>query len=305
MYVTDFQKVAAEKKHSDREESQIPGCPRERNPFKAPSRTDEASEWRILQNGGSGRQQKTAEQREENTGGGTEDEGGKKHQRTYLLPPGARVKKSSSGEGRREDAQGRESVEVTNDPTGTWVKEARSGKEEKRGQNRGRKSEEALGKEVAGHGGVCEEVQSHKDAKKRVSQEGEWRNDKKDTPSQDNEGPRPRKTEMDTAQVLPADGTVVPCSAGAKCSKPVQQKGGRTDSQTEEDNDVLLVSVQLGTKQTPLTEMGKAVAPVQKTLTSFPGFHLASHAKAPQEDPQTLHNQLSTQLKQKKVSRSA
>ncbi|XP_023690181.2 transcription termination factor 2 [Paramormyrops kingsleyae] len=302
------EKKAAEKKHSDREESQIPGCPRERNPFKVPSKTDEASEWRILQNGGSGRQEKTAEQREENTGGGTEDEGGKKHCRTYQLPPGARVKKKSSGEGRRDDDLGRESAEVTNDPTGTWVKEARSGREEKRGQNRGRKSEEALGKEeVAGHGGVCEEVQSHKDAKKRVSQEGERRNDRKDTPSQDNEGQRPRKTEKDTAQVLPADGTVVPCSTGAKedqCSKPVQQKGGRTDSQEEEDNDVLLVSVQLGTKQTPLTEMGKAVAPVQKTLTSFPGFHLASHAKAPQEDPQTLHNQLSTQLKQKKATLS-
>uniref|UniRef100_A0A8C2D2B5 Transcription termination factor 2 n=1 Tax=Cyprinus carpio TaxID=7962 RepID=A0A8C2D2B5_CYPCA len=61
---------------------------------------------------------------------------------------------------------------------------------------------------------------------------------------------------------------------------------------SDEEGDVQLVSVQPPTQQSAPTP----AAPVQKTLTSFPGFQPAS------KDPSALHSHLTAQLKQKKVS---
>uniref|UniRef100_A0A8C0Y5L1 Transcription termination factor 2 n=1 Tax=Cyprinus carpio carpio TaxID=630221 RepID=A0A8C0Y5L1_CYPCA len=63
---------------------------------------------------------------------------------------------------------------------------------------------------------------------------------------------------------------------------------------SDEEGDVQLVSVQPPTQQSAPTP----AAPVQKTLTSFPGFQPAS------KDPSALHSHLTAQLKQKKATLS-
>ncbi|KAJ8013108.1 hypothetical protein DPEC_G00049860 [Dallia pectoralis] len=67
----------------------------------------------------------------------------------------------------------------------------------------------------------------------------------------------------------------------------------------DDDDDVQFVSAQPAPKTT-----SPALAPVQKTLTSFPGFQPASQLKGQQEDPRALHSQLTAQLKQKKATLS-
>lgn len=59
-----------------------------------------------------------------------------------------------------------------------------------------------------------------------------------------------------------------------------------------------VVSVQPPTPQRAPTP----AAHVQKTLTSYPGFQPASKVQARSEDPRALHSNLTSQLKQKKVT---
>lgn len=81
-------------------------------------------------------------------------------------------------------------------------------------------------------------------------------------------------------------------------SQEKDQKGiARFGEWSDEDDDVQLVSVQPPTQQSAPTP----AAPVQKTLTSYPGFQAASKAQVQSED---LHSHLTAQLKQKKVTRS-
>ncbi|XP_065105080.1 transcription termination factor 2 [Paramisgurnus dabryanus] len=67
-----------------------------------------------------------------------------------------------------------------------------------------------------------------------------------------------------------------------------------------DDDDVQLVSVQPGPQKSAQTPL----APVQKSLTSYPGFQPATKVQAQSEDPMTLHSHLTSQLKQKKATLS-
>lgn len=81
-------------------------------------------------------------------------------------------------------------------------------------------------------------------------------------------------------------------------SQEKDQKGiARFGEWSDEDDDVQLVSVQPPTQQSAPTP----AAPVQKTLTSYPGFQPASKVQGQSED---LHSHLTAQLKQKKVTHS-
>ncbi|KAL0184081.1 hypothetical protein M9458_019777, partial [Cirrhinus mrigala] len=84
----------------------------------------------------------------------------------------------------------------------------------------------------------------------------------------------------------------VPNQSQAKDQKDIARFGEWSD----EEDDVQLVSVQPPTQQSAPTP----AAPVQKTLTSFPGFLPASKVQGPSEDPRALHSHLTAQLKQKK-----
>lgn len=66
------------------------------------------------------------------------------------------------------------------------------------------------------------------------------------------------------------------------------------DDDDDSDEDVVLVSVKPAAQKSPATA-------VQKTLTTFPGFHPASKVKS-QDDPRGLRGLLTAQLQQKKVS---
>lgn len=80
-------------------------------------------------------------------------------------------------------------------------------------------------------------------------------------------------------------------------NKPTQATESRHTGkdQDDDDDDVLLVSVK------PAAQKSPPVSAVQKTLTAFPGFQLASKVKGPQEDPQGVRSLLTSQLQQKKV----
>ncbi|CAM4604996.1 unnamed protein product [Leuciscus chuanchicus] len=81
-------------------------------------------------------------------------------------------------------------------------------------------------------------------------------------------------------------------------SQEMDQKGiARFGEWSDEDDDVQLVSVQPPTQQSAPTP----AAPVQKTLTSYPGFQPASKVQGQSED---LHIHLAAQLKQKKATLS-
>ncbi|XP_016399133.1 transcription termination factor 2-like [Sinocyclocheilus rhinocerous] len=88
----------------------------------------------------------------------------------------------------------------------------------------------------------------------------------------------------------------VPNQSQAKDQKGIARFGEWSD----EEGDVQLVSVQPPTQQSAPTP----AAPVQKTLTSFPGFQPASKVQGRSEDPSALHSHLSAQLKQKKATLS-
>uniref|UniRef100_A0A672RQ77 Transcription termination factor 2 n=1 Tax=Sinocyclocheilus grahami TaxID=75366 RepID=A0A672RQ77_SINGR len=88
----------------------------------------------------------------------------------------------------------------------------------------------------------------------------------------------------------------VPNQSQAKDQKGIARFGEWSD----EEDDVQLVSVQPPTQQSAPTP----AAPVQKTLTSFPGFQPASKVQGRSEDPRALHSHLSSQLKQKKATLS-
>uniref|UniRef100_A0A671NQ98 Transcription termination factor 2 n=1 Tax=Sinocyclocheilus anshuiensis TaxID=1608454 RepID=A0A671NQ98_9TELE len=88
----------------------------------------------------------------------------------------------------------------------------------------------------------------------------------------------------------------VPNQSQAKDQKDIARFGEWSD----EEDDVQLVSVQPPTQQSAPT----SATPVQKTLTSFPGFQPASKVQGRSEDPRALHSHLSAQLKQKKATLS-
>lgn len=81
----------------------------------------------------------------------------------------------------------------------------------------------------------------------------------------------------------------------AECPAQSSETSGGKDRE-EDDDEVVLVSVKPAAAKSP------PVSAVQKTLTAFPGFQPASKVKSQQGDPRGLHNLLSAQLKQKKVS---
>uniref|UniRef100_A0A6Q2ZM64 Transcription termination factor 2 n=1 Tax=Esox lucius TaxID=8010 RepID=A0A6Q2ZM64_ESOLU len=123
----------------------------------------------------------------------------------------------------------------------------------------------------------------------------------------------PKSTKTTKTLIPQCDEPAMPVSTTSKHDKgtdktsasshPNQGESHRakpSDDDDDDDDDVQFVSMLPGTKTT-----SPAMAPVQKTLTSFPGFQTASRVKSQQEDPRARHNQLTAQLRQKKATLSA
>ncbi|XP_043105436.1 transcription termination factor 2 isoform X1 [Puntigrus tetrazona] len=145
---------------------------------------------------------------------------------------------------------------------------------------------------------------------KKVSEENETKDDHSNKQSTANS-----KTVTDKAQSLQSKSSLPSCSASQdlpvsekpkalNVQKTVQdkdQKGmARFGEWSDEEDDVQLVSVQPPTQKSGPTP----AAPVQKTLTSYPGFQTASKGQGQSEDPRALHSHLTAQLKQKKATLS-
>lgn len=75
--------------------------------------------------------------------------------------------------------------------------------------------------------------------------------------------------------------------------KPSQSTDSHQSNNSQDEADVVLVSVKPATQKSPATA-------VQKILTTYPGFQPASNIKS-QDDPRGLRNLLTAQLQQKKV----
>lgn len=86
------------------------------------------------------------------------------------------------------------------------------------------------------------------------------------------------------------------CTRDPTSNKLAQSTESSQTKNQQDDDDVVLVSVEPATRKTP------PASAVQKTLTTFPGFQPASKVKCPQQDPKRLHSLLTAQLQQKKVS---
>ncbi|XP_040914074.1 transcription termination factor 2 [Toxotes jaculatrix] len=266
-----------------------PSClPPVRNPFKAPGKSDNDSEWRRMQCDGSnekGGEEKDSEashkaeggesyhkENVESVGAGVEEEEGRNLNSlgTYQgkqLPPGMKLKKRVSDEER-------------NSP---------KGKSEEKHTEQG-KTEKAIS--------TSNVTAVHTEKINKTSQDLH-----KDLPQQ--------PTTSETCLVKQNDPTVkesvsksLPSSSIAQAprdsvnTKSPTSKHRQTKNHQDNDDDVVLVSVKPAAQKTP------PVSAVQKTLTTFPGFQPASKVKGQQQDPKGLHSLLTAQLQQKKATLS-
>uniref|UniRef100_A0AAY5F3B0 Transcription termination factor 2 n=1 Tax=Electrophorus electricus TaxID=8005 RepID=A0AAY5F3B0_ELEEL len=273
---------------------QVSNMPPVRNPFKAPSKMDKTSEWRKLEDSARGETLKSHEKRREDAHGtkaGTPGAAGdwesghglnreetasepSESWRSKKLPPGMKIKARASGEEQSWKEKGTENGSKSEKPRG------QDKEERKETKSAAPKNPEALGENTAhtnaeqrpgpqsGKSGSARPVVDVSASK--TAHRTEWS----------------ERQEKNTAQALFGDWS--------------GSDGDEDDDDDDDgDDDVQLVSVQ------PAPQLTSPAALVQTTLTSYPGFHAASQVKGQEEDPRALHNQLSTQLKQKKATLSA
>uniref|UniRef100_A0AAY5L7P3 Transcription termination factor 2 n=1 Tax=Esox lucius TaxID=8010 RepID=A0AAY5L7P3_ESOLU len=280
---------------SDRQLQLQSSClPPERNPFKASGKKDQTSEWRRLQDGerrvveGEGRKEKGAVEEEREKSSPSEC------WRDKPLPTGMKVKKRVSDEENEKSAESSPEEKVK---TAKEMKDKTSSKEVHGQAERSRNSSPKDSEKHAG--------------KKTIPGKTSSLSDVIGITSNDTQLPKSTKT---TKTLIPqCDEPAMPVSTTSKHDKgtdktsasshPNQGESHRakpSDDDDDDDDDVQFVSMLPGTKTT-----SPAMAPVQKTLTSFPGFQTASRVKSQQEDPRARHNQLTAQLRQKKATLSA
>ncbi|XP_010878607.2 transcription termination factor 2 isoform X1 [Esox lucius] len=325
---------------SDRQLQLQSSClPPERNPFKASGKKDQTSEWRRLQDGerrvveGEGRKEKGGNERCDKSGGkegehgrAVEEEREKSSPsecwRDKPLPTGMKVKKRVSDEENEKSAESSPEEKVK---TAKEMKDKTSSKEvhgqAERSRNSSPKPQDAEDTHKASksrHADFSQEPpnnglrDSEKHAgKKTIPGKTSSLSDVIGITSNDTQLPKSTKT---TKTLIPqCDEPAMPVSTTSKHDKgtdktsasshPNQGESHRakpSDDDDDDDDDVQFVSMLPGTKTT-----SPAMAPVQKTLTSFPGFQTASRVKSQQEDPRARHNQLTAQLRQKKATLSA
>uniref|UniRef100_A0A6Q2XWZ3 Transcription termination factor 2 n=1 Tax=Esox lucius TaxID=8010 RepID=A0A6Q2XWZ3_ESOLU len=296
--------------------------PPERNPFKASGKKDQTSEWRRLQDGerrvveGEGRKEKGGNERCDKSGGkegehgrAVEEEREKSSPsecwRDKPLPTGMKVKKRVSDEENEKSAESSPEEKVK---TAKEMKDKTSSKEVHGQAERSRNSSPKPQDEPPNNG--LRDSEKHA-GKKTIPGKTSSLSDVIGITSNDTQLPKSTKT---TKTLIPqCDEPAMPVSTTSKHDKgtdktsasshPNQGESHRakpSDDDDDDDDDVQFVSMLPGTKTT-----SPAMAPVQKTLTSFPGFQTASRVKSQQEDPRARHNQLTAQLRQKKATLSA
>lgn len=273
-----------------------PSClPPVRNPFKAPGKKDEDSEWRRMQSGADEEKRKEGSDSEPHPQAGEKES----YQKENLEHVRAEKEPKSSS---TEMYRGKQL------PEGMKLKKRVSVE-----QNipQVKSVENMKDKRTEAHTEPGEAEQKvFTSSVKAVHPE------KINQTAQDPHQDLPRQPTVDKTCLEQSDPTVSkssPSASGTKATKdsdntrshtsnkPTQatesrHTGEHQDDDDDEDDDVLLVSVK------PAVQKSPPVSAVQKTLTAFPGFQPASRVKGPQQDPQGLHSLLTSQLQQKKVS---
>ncbi|XP_072542115.1 transcription termination factor 2 [Salminus brasiliensis] len=304
-----------------------------RNPFKAPSKVDQTSEWRKLQEGSAEKGEVPQENMRSTEGTAVVDRkvtssAEPESWRNKKLPHGMKIKKRTSDEERKNSGSGEGTVGGAEDTEGSHTsRKCESIEQQQIGENAksctpGAHGEE--GRERAAAATVQSDVSEQNpsedysdkttavDSVKLNSTSSKTVTSNVDSQRQTftKKTPSPQHAKADSQ-----DSTLASVSASAKAVTNSAQGTVSSESQentqkstfrspfgefSDDDDDVQLVSVQPGTGQASQAPGGH----VQKTLTSFPGFQPASKVKG-QEDPRALHSQLTTQLKQKKATLSA
>ncbi|XP_075967707.1 transcription termination factor 2 [Anarhichas minor] len=247
-----------------------PSClPPVRNPFKASGKTDEDSEWRRMQRGGS----------EERDGGASHKaEGGESRQkensadssyRGKQLPPGMKVKKRVSDE--EEKSPKASGVEKLTDKVKDKTEEKHT--------------------ETGGAGNVVStsSVKAVHPEKKNPASRHPHK-DSTQHPTEGGTGLVEQTTKESVSKSAPRSSRD---SDKTRKSSPTQIH--QVDDDDDDDDDVVVVSVKAAAQKTP------PVSAVQKTLTAFAGFQPASKVKG---QPGDLHGLLTAQLQQKKATLS-
>ncbi|CAN9497655.1 unnamed protein product [Ophioblennius macclurei] len=264
---------------------QSSSLPPVRNPFKAPSKKDEDSQWKKIQRNGNV---------EKDSGIGNKAEGDEQDQKenvesvdpradrnlkssdTYRgkqLPPGMKVKKRLSDEEKNTSKD--QSLETSTDKMQSKPEEipaAPSKAEEKVVKTQSQKMNEPS-----------------PDPLKNSAQQ----------PSKVKETEDVKKTSTDS---VPGSTTRDPDIPHKTTSDKQTSESSRAKTQlssNEDDDDVVIVSVK------PPTQKSPPASTIQKTLTAFPGFQPTAKVKAQGGDPQGMHRLLTSQLKQKKATLSS
>ncbi|XP_071337642.1 transcription termination factor 2 isoform X2 [Trachinotus anak] len=278
-----------------------PSClPPVRNPFKAPGKPDKDSEWRKMQCGRGnekGREEKDSEasdkaegresyQKEnvESAGAGVDEEEEKNlnssdSYRGKQLPAGMKLKKRVSGEER-------------NSPKANGVEkmtDKMQDKTEKKHTDQG-KTDKPISTSSVNAVPSEKMNQTSQDPHKASAQQptaGEACLAKQADPT----------VKESASKSAPSSST--PAPGDPTCNKPTLSESSQTKNhQDNDDDDVVLVSVQPAAQKTP------PASAIQKTLTTFPGFQPTSKVTGQQRDPQGLHSLLTAQLQQKKATLS-
>ncbi|GAA6089582.1 transcription termination factor 2 [Tachysurus ichikawai] len=314
------------------ENKKQPSClPPVKNPFKAPSKADKNSEWKKLQEG----EVKTLEK-------SVKSESSKKYNTDEINKK--KSEKESDGQSNSNAANPREGKAARCAQSESWrdkkllpgmkIKK-RSSDEDKKSRSSGEvTAEEAEATEDSSSSSKCEKANEQQTARESKSQNPErYEKDESSAPQQskpkqetnghrcdlsavvktstsntDSEpGNIPKHVPKKDSQASPGSPLEGVSASRQSNTNSAQQKtvkspfGDWSDDDDDDDDDVQLVSVHPGCQQ---ISSGPA-APLQKTLTSYPGFQLMSKGINQEDDPTAVHNQLTAQLKQKKATLSS
>ncbi|XP_062862759.1 transcription termination factor 2 [Trichomycterus rosablanca] len=286
--------------------NQPSALPPVRNPFKAPSKADKTSEWKMLQEGDSagGNRKDLDKSSESKSCNKTEDD-----ERNNK-----KVGKELDGTISTEGSAAASKNEVSSVPSDSWrnkklpagmmVKKRGSDEKEKLCNNSevtvdGSKNTDAtVSPDTNGvHKSIKERQTEKKATEGHEPAATELNPDSQQNPCKNPEADSPRSTSS-TSEAKSTSVNHVMKTAQRAQKSPVNSPFGEW---SDDDDDVQLVSVQPGSQQSSSI----LAPPVQKTLTSYPGFQVTSKIKAQEEDPRALHNHLTAQIKQKKATLSS
>ncbi|KAM9486816.1 transcription termination factor 2 isoform 2-T2 [Clarias gariepinus] len=317
-----------QKNVSSENKKQPSSLPPVKNPFKDPGKEYRSSEWRKIQEGATKMLEKSVESESARR---SSDDDKIQQKKAEKESDGQRNSNSTNArEGEIVSSVDSESWRDKKLPPGMKVKKRASDEDRKlhNSTEGATKGAEAIKDSYNSSSSNCESVneqQTEKETKSQNSQScnKEERATLQQNPQKKSQGQSPHLTSMKTSisktDTEPGNITQNPPKTGSQTSsgtiveavsaslKPAMNDAQKKTVQSpygdwsDDDDDVQLVSVQPAFQQTS----SAPAAPLQKTLTSYPGFQLMSKGKSQEEDPRAIHNQLTTQLKQKKATLSS